>query len=82
MKTHVAATSICPYCGYLCDRATGEGTPSKDDISICLKCTGLMQFNEDLSLRKIDESAYREMISDDELRERVNEYRKAILANQ
>lgn len=80
MKTSRTKSSPCPYCGYIVDSASGNGTPEKDCISICIKCAGLSQFNEDLTLRKIDEDAYRVIIEDDETREEIQKYQRIISA--
>ena len=43
----------CPVCGYVMDMATGvnnTGGPVEGDISICMKCSTLLVFQEDLSI--------------------------------
>jgi hypothetical protein len=41
----------CPNCQSDLDAATGNATPSEDDISVCWYCGGLLAFNKDLSVR-------------------------------
>lgn len=74
--------SPCPYCGYITDAASGDGIPKKDCISICIQCAGLSQFNEDMSLRKIDEHVYREVIENDDVRDKIKKYQNAVLLLQ
>lgn len=48
-------TIISPCCGYPIDSAThlhdNDKRPKAGDISICLQCGTISQYNEDLSLR-------------------------------
>ena len=52
--------SVCPYCGYYMDAATGiqnsKITPNPDNFSICLSCGGLMRFDATLKLRVCTEA--------------------------
>ena len=46
--------NLCPACNGVIDAATDssrEQIPEKDDYSICLKCSVVLRFNEDLSSR-------------------------------
>jgi hypothetical protein len=51
------APSLCPYCGYFVDRASGvrdwNSRPDPGDFSICMSCGGVMRFNPNMTLRKI-----------------------------
>ena len=54
--------SPCPKCGYPNDAATAcdetdpesKGRPKPDDISVCLGCAVVMQFNPDMTLRVVE----------------------------
>lgn len=52
----------CPSCDGLLDGTFEVGPnnrlPKKDDISICAHCGTILQFNEDLTYRKIDEDVW------------------------
>jgi len=65
MYTESTKPSACPACGYEVDAASnlGEGKvgPRKDDITICLKCSAINQFNEDLTLRASDPDLLKNM---------------------
>jgi hypothetical protein len=78
MKTSEITTCNCPWCGYQVDRSTGDGEPSEGDISICLKCLNLNTYESDLSLRKMNEDEYANLIGDKELKTKVEQYREAI----
>ncbi|HET8688702.1 MAG TPA: hypothetical protein VFM18_18965 [Methanosarcina sp.] len=56
--------SICPTCKYIMDAATSVGekaTPSPGDISLCMGCGELLEFNDDLILVKASESVLQDM---------------------
>lgn len=46
----------CPHCGYVCDRTSdtfGETQgPGPGDVSVCLRCTEVAFFDEELKLRR------------------------------
>jgi hypothetical protein len=45
--------SLCPDCGYQLDCATGvdnDDRPSPGDLTLCLKCTQFLQYNDDMVL--------------------------------
>lgn len=54
--------SPCPKCGYQNDAATAcdetdpecKSRPRPDDISVCLGCAVVMQFNPDMTLRVVE----------------------------
>jgi len=56
--------STCPDCGYHMDAATSvdgeDGAPQAGDLSLCISCGALLEFNEDLLLVK----ATRETVSE------------------
>lgn len=47
----------CPYCGKIFDSASEivrDGPPPKpEDISVCFKCGGFLQFDENLLMKKL-----------------------------
>jgi hypothetical protein len=53
--------SPCPKCGYKNDAATPcnefaeeNGRPRPDDISVCLGCATVLQFNHDMTTRAVE----------------------------
>jgi hypothetical protein len=67
MKTTILSMSSCPRCGYGVDAATaayGNVQPKPGDVSICLNCAALMQFNDDLKLGPGPESLLDELPAD------------------
>ena len=54
----------CPKCGYIMDSATNFESskgPSEGDISICLKCLQLLQFDSNLKLIIFTEEEFIEL---------------------
>jgi hypothetical protein len=51
-------TSQCPFCGYEMDRAThpedNSIKPSPGDLSICLKCTSILRFDDGMRLAALE----------------------------
>lgn len=45
----------CPACGHSLDGAAGDGAPAPDDFSLCVYCTTILQFNDDLTLRRVED---------------------------
>jgi hypothetical protein len=48
------APGRCHQCGYVVEVATSVGhphAPRPNDITLCLKCGAIHQFNDDMSLR-------------------------------
>jgi len=61
----------CPYCGYEINRATGvQGhyVPVPKDLSICINCTGIMQYGEDMALQEFPK-VLQEGLSEEQLDE-------------
>lgn len=51
--------SACPVCGYVMDHATAalgpdNLTPSPGDIGLCLNCAEILQYADDLSVKRPD----------------------------
>lgn len=48
----------CPKCGYRLNAATGQHgyeVPKVRDLSVCINCASLLEFNDDLSLRSLSD---------------------------
>lgn len=43
--------SPCPECGHVIEYATGDGKPRPIDWCVCLECTAILRFTDDLGLR-------------------------------
>jgi hypothetical protein len=59
MNTHHTPTSFCLKCGHTVDAASnivGGGKPKPGDITICLNCSALLQFDAQLRLMLTDEA--------------------------
>lgn len=70
METVKTPNYRCP-CGYVMNRATsayGEHTPTEDDITFCMSCGKMYQFNKDLSLRPAPDDLLNQL-SDEERRD-------------
>ena len=55
--------SECPCCHNLLDAASSlylEEAPEKGDITICFKCTNILEFNDQMDLEKISIEAWQE----------------------
>jgi len=50
----------CPWCGHLVDGAENPGDankmPSPGDVSACVRCAGLLEFDKDLKLVKLPDA--------------------------
>ncbi len=72
MRTTITPPTLCPSCGYRSDRAistTPESPPLRPgDISVCVNCSCLNIFKDDLTLRKATEAEIVSMMEDDETR--------------
>lgn len=57
MKNPTLPICHCPTCGYVLDSATcveGDHNPKPGDVSVCLKCGEVLQFNESLAVVAAD----------------------------
>ena len=73
--------AVCPFCGNKMDCATEtieRKPPQVNDITICLECLNLAQFNDDLTLRKMDVETYIDLINDKEKLERIEGLRMVV----
>lgn len=56
---------LCPHCGYMIDCATGASSPDikprGGDFSMCLKCGGLLRYNDDLTVRSMVDEDWAEL---------------------
>lgn len=56
--------SACPVCYRVHDRATGlleDATPSPGDLSICVRCGAILEYNEDLHLGCVDQKKLQQL---------------------
>jgi len=52
---HLTPAQTCPHCGHPFDRAGGdEDRPEPGDLSVCIRCLGVMEFGPGLLLVKAD----------------------------
>ena len=56
-RTTRVPPSPCPYCGFVCDAATGvreeDDVPTAEDsVTVCIECASILFFNDDLTLRR------------------------------
>lgn len=61
MKSHQLHRDICPHCGYQPDTATGidsDERPQPGNLSVCINCTGMLYFDDNLILQKLDEARF------------------------
>ncbi len=62
--------TACPVCGVLSDSASSlekDVKPKPGDITVCIECRTVLQFNQDFSLRIADQKvveAYAKQITD------------------
>lgn len=56
MKSIRMPKSNCPYCKHELDGATSfkNYTPSPEDVTLCLECAGICQFDADMNLIQFD----------------------------
>ena len=58
---------VCPVCAGTLNAATGintNGLPKSGDITICINCAALLEFNDELRLQLISEGVLSEMSED------------------
>lgn len=56
--------NVCAVCGHKLDGASGVGNntvPKPGDVSICIRCTNISVFGDDLKLRKPTENEMKEL---------------------
>jgi len=73
--------SYCPECDYEMDAATdvqqgNNARPSPGDVSICLKCTAFLEFDENLHLRTLPLAKLRDLPP--EIRDLLHRVRRAV----
>ena len=74
----------CPKCGYFFDSATcvdetkGDIEPTAGDISLCVNCAAILEFDENLKLRMCDDKTINEL--DDELLNEIIKVKTSILS--
>ena len=63
-STKLNVTPVCPICSACLDGATGRGTPSTGDLSVCLYCAIPLRFDETLKLRRITKKEFKTFPAD------------------
>jgi hypothetical protein len=56
--THRTTPTLCPTCGHKLDAATGldhDHKPSPGDLSVCIQCGEILEFDEEIKLILISE---------------------------
>lgn len=53
--------NLCPYCGKKLDAASGEGTPSPGDVSVCIECASPLMFTDELTLRVMTRAEFADL---------------------
>jgi pyruvate-formate lyase-activating enzyme len=59
MRQFVMPESPCPYCQNPLNRSTDPSSldsPSPGDIAICICCAGLLKYDKDLKVQKLEQS--------------------------
>lgn len=54
VSTHKIGVHACPYCGKANDAVSSVetfGRPKKGSATVCIQCSGVAVFNQDLTLR-------------------------------
>ena len=86
-KNHMATkldADRCPKCGHLFNSATcvdetkGDIEPTAGDISLCVNCAAILEFDENLKLRMCDDKTINEL--DDELLNEIIKVKTSILS--
>lgn len=57
IETRVQSSPCCD-CGAKLDGAAGSATPSPGDLTLCIYCSGLNTFDDELKLRRPTEEEY------------------------
>ncbi len=68
MKTTRFKNNDCPSCGFMLNAADGVNhgeAPMPGDITICINCTELLEFSDDMSLVKLSDDK-KKGLSDEE----------------
>jgi hypothetical protein len=78
MQITITKESKCPYCGYIIDRASGDGKPKDGDITICFECLSLSEFTSEMTLKKLDEEKYMTIRNDKQAWLTIGLYRNAL----
>lgn len=83
-ETHRMPARLCPACGYHTDAASGidgkaTAAPGKGDITMCLACGAILQFDAFGTLKPSDPSALRAFaIEDPEAHRRLHQSQKFV----
>lgn len=59
-------TCNCPYCGHEFNRAsslTDKSKPSPGDLTLCIKCSLVMAFDDDLRVRPLNAGELKDLLT-------------------
>jgi len=68
----------CPYCGYVIECATGTRLPSAGDISICIECLNILEFDENLAMKKLSVETFAALRRDEKSWNEIEYYRTSL----
>lgn len=81
MTTHQIGKGQCPACGYVADCAStlsgSDGAPSPGDLSICLNCGELLQFEDGYKVKRAPDGIQLQL--SDEVRRKVVRAQRLII---
>ncbi len=72
MNTTVLGPDLCPYCGEVCDRQSGDDDAAVHPgaITICFYCAGISVLDDDLKLAKAGDDLIESL--PDDVRRRIS----------
>ena len=79
-ETSVVPATACPGCGHPLDRVTGPRQVRPSDVSICINCAVVLQFDSNRVPRAMSTKAMLEL--EPAHLDRVNEVRSAVLRSR
>lgn len=70
MKDFRVEPSPCPHCGQVLDGAsnvTNDERPEPGDVTVCIICAGLAEFDEDMNLTMPSEAKKKDALTHEEV---------------
>lgn len=67
MSINEMPTCNCPYCGHEFNRAsslTSKDRPSPGDLTLCIKCSLVMAFDDDLRVRPLNADELKSLLKE------------------